>query len=577
MGAMDSLEPEVWLNEEEPIATFFLQLPDTLGWRKGLPIRELHKIDPRLRRILEGSQPVPDGVEVLGEGRPTYRNLVGANVLRSSILLHQVSIDLGVALGLDSTMEALQRGLPGIDKLAGTERPPLGGAWCTVAEVAIPLQTMAAVRAAMDLDDNFRLPGAGGVDDGLIDEAFDLAVAQVRRVQSMYHVVTRVPLTLLTPQILPPFVPYLIRTARQITSGKVVEVSFYLPESSVGHVSEPDELSAEAVEGVFRAGRRDDVLFIYLDLHREASAALHRHGNLRETVVMVAAAAEALLNIVLCFLQWEAGMTPEASAHGWPDTLMTRVKTLYARRIGGDWDPSGRGPVGRWAREVAGVRNRVVHAGYSPSREEAERSLVVVEDLLRYIGDRLVYGPNLRKYPRTASNLLDRKGFERRNRYPRWLQELQEDPSEPHWHERFGSWYAAQTRLLADAETPRVSEEQRCDVLAIFDSEDRYAWVARDPLTHQAASISVTLPDKQQDPIARFRTFREMSEGAGVPNYPISVGFERSAELLVQREGPWVEEYHLCPLLEVMADGSDFAALWPLEVGGTMPRMTRFG
>ena len=270
-------------------------------------------------------------------------------------------------------------------------------------------------------------------------------------------------------------------------------------------------------------------------------------------------------------------MTPEASAHGWPDTLMTRVKTLYARRIGGDWDPSGRGPVGWWAREVAGVRNRVVHAGYSPSREEAERSLVVVEDLLCYICDRLVYGPNLRKYPRTASNLLNREGFERRNRYPRWLQKLQEDPSEPQWYERFGSWYAAQTRLLADTETPRVPEEQRCEVLAIFDSEDRYAWVALDPLTHRAASVSVTLPDGQQDPIARFRTIREMSEGGKPPNYPISVGFERSAELLVQREGPWVEEYHLCPLLEVMADGSDRVAPWPLDAGTAMPSATKAG
>jgi hypothetical protein len=135
----------------------------------------------------------------------------------------------------------------------------------------------------------------------------------------------------------------------------------------------------------------------------------------------------------------------------------------------------------------------------------------------------------------------------------------------------------SETRLLADSVTPRVSEEQRCDVLAIFDSEDRYGWVARDSLTRQAVCISVTLPYRQQDPIARFRTIREMSVGAKAPNYPISVGFERSADLLLQREGPWVEEYHLCPLLEVMADGSDRAAPWPLEAGRTMPRITRSG
>ena len=54
-------------------------------------------------------------------------------------------------------------------------------------------------------------------------------------------------------------------------------------------------------------------MLTYLDLHRQASVALYLQGNTRESVVMIASAAEAILNIVLCHMQWGRRNDPQAS------------------------------------------------------------------------------------------------------------------------------------------------------------------------------------------------------------------------------------------------------------------------
>lgn len=562
-------EPEVWVSESEPIATFFLRLPEALAIPSQTPLRELLKIGPRLHHILEGHD--PDGGADKSErsengNGQVPKNLVRAHVMTSSIVLHQVKVDLAAVLGLDATLEALKLGVPSVSEEDVTEEraaSQIEGP-CTVAEVAIPLQVLAAVRASESFSETFVLPDPHNLDESLLSEAFDAAVRQVRHVQSMYHAITRAPITLLTPELLPPFVPYVIRTPKQIAEREVVEVSLMLANVSAVGGWEPPELDEERMDALFRAGNRGETMLTYLDLHRQASVALYLQGNTRESVVMIAAAAEAILNIVLCHMQWEEGMTPEASVRSRPDGLLTRVKSMFSPRLGGRWDPTSDGPVGRWAREVAGIRNRVVHTGYTPTREEGQRSMTVVEELLAYIGDRLAYGAKLRKYPRTASEVFHKTGLQRRGRFPRWLQELQDDPDEPLWHATFGAWYSTHSRLLADRESPRRSCETDAEVLAIFDSANDFQWVLHDISTHQAATAAVVLGSETPDPITAFANLLTFGEGGRNPRYPISVQYERGGEMTVERSGPWVEEYHLLPLHGAMVDVSDFMAPWPL-------------
>ncbi|WP_406831687.1 hypothetical protein ABEG17_02450 [Pedococcus sp. KACC 23699] len=560
-------EPEIWIGDDEPIATFFLRLPETVGWPQGVPVRDLVKMGPELHRLLD----TPSSGDALESGDAPggkFENLTRAHVLASSILFHQVEIDLVAALGMDATMAAVEAGLPKSQESPSDVRGeefaavhPAG--YSTVAEVAIPLQTLAAIRAADRLDDKFVMPDPEAAKE-LMEPAFDAAVRAVGSFQAAYHAATRRPLTLLTGALLPPLVPYVLRTHLQIAAKEPAEVCLFHANSNFVHASEAPTLEPEQVDAVFEAGRRDPALRMYLDLHQQGSAALFSRGNTREAIVMMAAASEALLNITLCHMRWEDGLTPEQSAGLWRQGLATRVKTQYANLLGGDWKTDGNGAVGRWADDVAAVRHRVVHGGYLPSVAEAEQSIESLERLLTFIGDRLVYGSNLRRYPRTASELLNESGLRRRGRYPKWLQELQVDPAEPLWHQSFSAWYAAHSRLLGDEARPRIPEELRSQLLCVHRSREDYIWVLRDPLTHQAAEAEVVTPPPNDDPVANFQRIQEAAEGGSDPRFPISVAYARSEEVVVTRLGPWVEEYHLCPLAGVMLDGSDVEAPWPI-------------
>lgn len=480
-------EPEIWIANNEPVAIFFLHLPETIGWPGSLPIRDLLKIGPRLRRNLGANEDEREFEE--GDGK--VENLIRAHVLASSIIFRHVPIDLAAASGLDATMAAVELGLPNVQQDLGDhtgadsadETPPHGNA--TIAEVAIPLQTHAAITATDRLEDGFVMPDPEAA-KALIESAFDTAVQAVTNFQAAYHAVTRQPVTLLTRELLPSMVPYALRTYLQIATNESVEVCLFLVNGNISRVSEMPTLEPEQIDAVFRNGRRNPTIGTYLDLHNQGAVALGR-GNAREAAVMFAAASEALLNIVLSQMRWEEGLTPEQSAADWPEGLATRVKTQFSERLGGDWNLGGKGAVGGWARDVAAIRHRVVHAGYLPSRMEAEQSASSLENLLAFIGDRLVYGRNLRRYPRTASELLNETGLRRRDRYPKWLQILQLDPAEPLWHECFGAWYETHLRPLADGDRPRVADEARSELLCVYIKAEEFVWVLRDPLTQQAA------------------------------------------------------------------------------------------
>lgn len=563
----DFSEPEVWGRQEEPLVTFFLPLPEPLAL-PTVALPELRKVDAGLLHALEGTthgRPWADNAQVPGEG--VSRNLIRAHVKTASAIFHQVDIDLIAESGVDVAFDVASRAQPqGEDSLpqaALRDEREGGGAVRTVAEVCVPLQVLTAVAAAENHAELAALPTMDDVDDVLLTAALQRCVEYVRSIQEGYHAVTRRPVTLLTDALLPPFVPYLLRTPAMIARGERVAIATHLVHANIAHLVREDELSDEQIAGMFSAVSRGEVLMSYLDLHRQGSVAFHRHGNTREAVVMMASAAEVLLNIVLCMMLWEEGATPEAASRSWPEGLVTRVKNCYWPRIGGQWNLSGNGPVGHWARSVADLRHRTVHAGYLPTADEARSSIEGVEGLLTFLGDRIVYGSNLRKYPRTASQLLGTDGLSRRDRLPRWLRELQADTSEPVWHETFGRWYHAFTRCRGDNANPRASELGRGTYFLVMTGPADRHWVASDPVTRQAALVEVVLEEGVVDPLDAIKTAKGV-EGGRDMGFPISIGMESSGVASARLLEPWVEEYHLLPHNGVMVDQTDFAAPWPI-------------
>lgn len=159
-----------------------------------------------------------------------------------------------------------------------------------------------------------------------------------------------------------------------------------------------------------------DPLVTYSERRLEARLALNVQGQYAESVIQSAIAAEVLIQSILMMMLWEESIpeeNPQEAASVLGSRMAARLSRHYASRLGGGgWNLSDGGPVERWHNATANVRNRIVHAGYRPSRAEAESAYEALADLELFICDRL--GSAAKKYPRTALMMLGRNGLERR-------------------------------------------------------------------------------------------------------------------------------------------------------------------
>jgi hypothetical protein len=221
------------------------------------------------------------------------------------------------------------------------------------------------------------------------------------------------------------------------------------------------------------------------------------------------------------------------------------------------WSAAAPGPIRDWERQVAAVRHRVVHAGYKPTPEEARSSFNALNSLVSFFGNRVVHSGNLRKYPRTAIALLGVEGLKHRSRYTRAVRDLLGDSSELKWDEVFARWYETQIRCVQDLNSPRQSELSKAKYFLVFQSKDRYGWVASDWSTRQAVKVDVTLAKGTFDPVQSIAASFS-GPGKAQANFPISAGMLEDVVEAANPQGDWVEDYHLLPLHGVMRDSSDF-------------------
>jgi hypothetical protein len=190
---------------------------------------------------------------------------------------------------------------------------------------------------------------------------------------------------------------------------------------------------------------------------------------------------------------WEEKRTPEEVANSWIESLDTRIRTEFHTRLGGNWDPTASGPIGRWNRSVSALRHRVVHAGYTPSFEEAKDAIEAVRLLVEYLCDRLAANGVVTKYPRTAIVLVNENGLRRRHAWVSRVDAVANSPYEPNWVETFHRWREAWRRLVRDREgemrTPALG---RADALAIVSEDDQISWILHDRLTHLATPATLS-------------------------------------------------------------------------------------
>ncbi|NKR29130.1 hypothetical protein GS504_03890 [Rhodococcus hoagii] len=179
------------------------------------------------------------------------------------------------------------------------------------------------------------------------------------------------------------------------------------------HIGSVDADHLSALLGRQRLG---DPLIAYVERRVDANYQMFTKGNLSGAVLQIAIACEVILDGLLGLVLWESGMTDTEAAEIFSSDITPRVKQQYQSRLGGNWSLTT-GVLASWFDNVAGLRNRVVHAGYRPSASEASQANESADSVAKFISDRLV--DRFKDYPKTAWLVVGQGGFEERNRLSR--------------------------------------------------------------------------------------------------------------------------------------------------------------
>lgn len=159
-------------------------------------------------------------------------------------------------------------------------------------------------------------------------------------------------------------------------------------------------------------------LFVMASLwHSRALRAFRLRGDLADCVVSLQTAAESMMYDLLRGLMVDTGRT--ASEIKAAVNAELRYKSLlnseFAKWLGGCWDLSSAGPVGRYWKEVYLLRNRIVHGGYTPDVRETDDAMEAFVRVREYVSELL--WKKYPKYPRTLVAKVGVNGLERRG----WL------------------------------------------------------------------------------------------------------------------------------------------------------------
>lgn len=484
-------------------------------------------------------------LEAQESGRPMPR----PGHLAASMVFHQVGSSSSSFADVDDLL-ALATGV--LPRPAG-EAPATAGKRAAV-DLPGRERTFVEVALACDLSE-----------DGVcrISDAFDQGLGLLRELQRAYYLVRRQPMRLVTREVMPFAVPFGVRRLFDESGAPLpFEVSlslFFLNQGMCRDFRGPDFTDDDVEQ--FRVSLKQQsyggFLTDYLEFVRETEVALHLDGSYRAAVLFAATSCEVLFDNLLAHMLWEEGSRPEDVAGLFAsgrDGITARVKKHYHPRVGGQWSVDQPGAIRNWFTQVAGLRNRVVHGGYDPSFAEATDASRASAALAAYLGDLLA--GRTKDYPRTALVLPGRPGIERRGKWHRRLQDLQDDPAQVNWVATFASWQAAMQRASPDSPLYVAPTSDGAWVYAVLVPDGGVRWVVRDPAAGYAALVD---PAAVQGMTPKTRASLNASHAerlAGGVKIVTSTVFNH---LAVPEPAPrdWRLQYRLLPLLGVMVDGSD--------------------
>jgi hypothetical protein len=421
-------------------------------------------------------------------------------------------------------------------------------------EVPKSQRTYAEIAVACDLTDEA---------EQQISDTFDAGIGFLRQFQRAYYLVRRAPIRLASRETMPFAVPFGVRRLVD-EQGQVlpfaVPLSLYILNMNLRQDVRDEDLSDQELDQFQVALQQQSYRgFItdYMEFVRETQVALSLEGSYRSVALFAATSCEVLLDNLLAHMLWEEALRPEEAAaifDSGKSGITARVKKHYHSRLGGQWSVDEPGAIHDWFKQVASLRNRVVHSGYDPSFTEAAAASQAASALATSLGDLLA--SNTETYPRTALILPGKPGIQRRGKWHERLDELHSDASEVNWVSTFASWRTAMQRCRSDSPSYVVPTSRGAWVYAVLHLDGNVRWVVRDPRAGYAALVDRTAV---QGMTPAMQASLDASQRGLVEHGLTEVTSTPFNNLVAPEPNPdeWRPEYRLLPLLGVMVNGND--------------------
>lgn len=397
------------------------------------------------------------------------------------------------------------------------------------------------------------------IGDDFLHATLDAGLTILQRWQRSLYVRSRIPLTLVTRERLPALLPAAVGDLRQGRYRRPTQRELRLIHENFQSVVPPVPLTGDDLSFIdYLIPQIDKRVFLnYLEFLRESAYALERDGDRRRSVLFSATACETFLDDLLGHLLWEEGQRPEEALAYFTGsntyTLARRVRTQYHSRLKGNWDIDGNGKIGAWKRDVANLRNQVIHGGYEPGADETQRALGVTIEIVSYVSDLLTDNNVLKRYPVTALALMGEPGLRKRQTWSARMQKAGERYQEASMWDIAARWRLALTRIRNEAAgLGELPDESQARVYMVILESGREYWFQHD--NNAGKARKVTSADKEAMDTAQGEALSEVRKQASADQTTL---VQVECNVSPGPMGSWVEEYHLFPGRGVMVDGSD--------------------
>jgi hypothetical protein len=280
-----------------------------------------------------------------------------------------------------------------------------------------------------------------------LSAAFDRVVDAIAEAVRAYRVSSRRPVAPITRERLPFSIYFLLRNVIEPYEwGHSLFMTHLNPPGPIPYeVFTPEQL--EQFQRYIGLGRRGHPLFPFVERALDAERVLTISGDTANAVILAQVSVEIFLDTVLELLLLDEGAEAGTAVSMLDDPLLRKVRRYFPERLGGDWN-SDSGLIGMWHERANTLRGRVVHAGYTPSREEAWDAIRACRELESFVRGQIAQKAT--RYPRAALVVLGRPGLESRAAWGRRVAKLADELGDP--LEAHAAWMSQLERARSDCD-----------------------------------------------------------------------------------------------------------------------------